>query len=157
MVDGDSNLIDGRVLRLHFSCQAELPYGSCLRVTSSNAMCASTLSRESTDGDEGDRNNQNSIYASSVEMVTSPEEYPVWRTRTPVISVVNNASSEGIFTHRYRYLVVTPGAGTYSLDHSATITTSDDKDGYTSLDAVWEDPFWDQTVDEDRKLVRERV
>mmetsp|Transcript_56880 Transcript_56880/g.138475 ORF Transcript_56880/g.138475 Transcript_56880/m.138475 type:complete len:1411 (+) Transcript_56880:138-4370(+) len=68
------------------------------------------------------------IYASSVEMVTSPETYPVWQTKRPVIVVLNppsghippSAGTAGGITgagsgvrkqkHYYRYLVVTPGA-----------------------------------------------
>ena len=61
-------------------------------------------------------------YASSVEMVTCPDTYPVWRTRKPVVIVLpdpkkaaNNDTTadsmeEGVYHHRYRYLVVTPGA-----------------------------------------------
>ena len=78
-------------------------------------------------------------YASSVEMVTSPETYPIWRTKRPVVLVLpdrNNSGTEyeenadgtmdmdadaddenepgaasgGVFHHHYRYLVVTPGA-----------------------------------------------
>jgi len=48
-------------------------------------------------------------YASSVEMVTSPEEWPVWRTRKPVIIALRHHHGR-VEQHRYRYMVVTPGA-----------------------------------------------
>jgi len=73
---------------------------------------------------------QSTLYSSSIEMVTTPETYPLWRTKTPVIVVVGNnakqasdGSAEGgtaikqesakdfrYIHHRYRYMVVTPGA-----------------------------------------------
>jgi len=65
-------------------------------------------------------------YASSVEMVTCPDTYPLWRTRRPVVLVLtdpppkladddgdNNktgSAESGVFHHHYRYLAVTPGA-----------------------------------------------
>ena len=74
-------------------------------------------------------------YVSSVEMVTSPEMYPIWRTRRPVVLVLTDKKSrreseddmeadnnhhnhddnqQQVYRHNYRYLVVTPGAGTGS-------------------------------------------
>ncbi|KAL7552438.1 hypothetical protein ACHAWF_015709, partial [Thalassiosira exigua] len=58
-------------------------------------------------------------YASSVEMVTCPATYPVWRTRKPVVVALTDGAG-GAFRHHYRYLVVTPGAdndGAHGLAH----------------------------------------
>jgi hypothetical protein len=47
-------------------------------------------------------------YASSVEMVTSPDQWPLWKTKKPV--VISLRHHHGRFEqHRYRYMVVTPG------------------------------------------------
>ena len=51
----------------------------------------------------------------SMEMVTCPEEYPIWRTRMPIVLVLTHptksgAAGSGAFHHYYRYLAVTPGA-----------------------------------------------
>jgi hypothetical protein len=79
----------------------------------------------------GVRDSRSRWYASSVEMVTTPETYPLWRTRRPVIVALTDATatttsngtdsmqqeeeaSSGVHHHRYRYLVVTPGAETES-------------------------------------------
>ena len=45
-------------------------------------------------------------------MVTTPETYPVWRTRKPVVVVLNRhaATKKSVQHHYYRYLVVSPGA-----------------------------------------------
>ena len=73
-------------------------------------------------------------YVSSVEMVTTPETYPIWRTRKPVVLALTDKESKqesvddmdaddddgdgnvnvksAVFHHTYRYLVVTPGAET---------------------------------------------
>jgi len=130
-VRGDSY---GRVVKLHFACRAELPIGSTLRVTSSQLWApgtltpsdptdAKTVSQQATetglpdksnvDGDDGAlAGMSHSIiqsYASSVEMVTSPDQWPLWTTNKPV--VVSLRHHHGRFEqHRYRYLVVTPGA-----------------------------------------------
>ena len=48
-------------------------------------------------------------YASSVEMVTCPDTYPLWRTKKPVI--VSLRHHHGRYEHHhYRYMVVNPGA-----------------------------------------------
>jgi hypothetical protein len=150
------DIANGKVLKLHFACHAELPHGSSLRITASNSLLAPTVdTRQPTDTDV-DENSQHSIYASSVEMVTSPDEYPVWRTRTPVICVVNNVSNDSVFKHRYKYLVVTPGAGPCDGDESENeneVKTSDDQDGRVDV-TVWEDPFSKQTSGHDAKVVR---
>lgn len=121
----------GKVLRLHFACHAELPIGSSLRVTSSTLWApgslanahdssdasyadsrAATSEGQANSGQEDLNSTQQSyvgLYASSVEMVTSPEEYPLWRTKNPVI-VIANGNDNATLNHRYRYMVVTPGA-----------------------------------------------
>lgn len=136
---------EGRVLRLHFSCRAELPHGSSLRVTSSN-MWGSEVGNGSITKQNGGHfepgqadSGQAAIFATSVEMVTTPDTYPLWRTRKPVICVVNHISSTKVFRHRYRYLVVTPGAGIHDGYDSKMLTT-DHFDGVVDV-TEWEDPF----------------
>ena len=51
------------------------------------------------------------VASNSIEMVTCPATYPLWRTKRPVvIAVSNNSKAGGILRHRYRYVAVTPGA-----------------------------------------------
>jgi hypothetical protein len=90
------------------------------------------------DPGKGD-SDQAAIFATSVEMVTTPDTYPVWRTRKPVICVVNHISSTKVFRHRYRYLVVTPGAGTHD-NYDSKMLTTDHFDGFVDV-TEWEDPF----------------
>ncbi|GKY96224.1 hypothetical protein MPSEU_000582300 [Mayamaea pseudoterrestris] len=109
------------------------------------------------------------LYASSIEMVTTPETYPVWKTRRPVILVVHahdnhnkggNTSSSNLSApprrriqhHYYRYLVVCPGAAAENvLEQPADllmedvslgnlISTSNEEFGSTPV-MQWEDPF----------------
>lgn len=88
-------------------------------------------------------------YASSVEMVTSPETYPIWRTKRPVVIVLtdrNDGSSgmddgdgdggpsySGVYHHRYRYLVVTPGAETSGAHGLLPYSIDSDMDDIKSL------------------------
>mmetsp|Transcript_11069 Transcript_11069/g.17059 ORF Transcript_11069/g.17059 Transcript_11069/m.17059 type:complete len:1126 (+) Transcript_11069:150-3527(+) len=130
-MEGDQPL-PGRVIRLHFKCRAELPIGSSLRVTGStlwspghlaqedpmhsHALASQTASQApilSTGGEDWVDADifgtiQSSMYTSSIEMYTTPETYPLWQTRRPVVIVLHK--SKGIHHHYYRYLVVTPGA-----------------------------------------------
>lgn len=165
----------GRVVRLHFACKAELPIGSSLRVTSSHlfdpgsltpadpndAKSASATAAHSSLPDNANMDiSQMSLsvqqsYASSVEMVTSPDEWPVWRTRKPVVITLRHHHGK-VEQHRYRYLVVTPGAQENELiDGSAefmqdvelqgasgmgAVTTQDDNYIGTNV-MLWEDPF----------------
>ena len=100
------------------------------------------------------------LYASSVEMVTTPETYPIWRTRRPVVLVVHcNKKSGGrkLQHHYYRYLVVSPGGNVSALmggggvemeddvfvDPSVSqylVSTSNEDVGSTPV-MQWEDPF----------------
>ena len=170
---------EGRVLRLHFACRAALPHGSTLRVTSTRLWAPDSSSahitegeapqgsEDSTDFDHHGADADKHMYASSVEMVTTPETYPVWRTRTPVV-VVANAAGGDVQKHRYRYMVVTPGVNIEGLDdddlgeeaeemvtaeaaptdspeHAARLgggahTTDESGDGPLSV-MMWEDPF----------------
>jgi hypothetical protein len=165
----------GRVVRLHFACKAELPIGSSLRVTSSHlfdpgsltpadpndAKSASATAAQSSLPDNANMDiSQMSLsvqqsYASSVEMVTSPDEWPVWRTRKPVVITLRHHHGK-VEQHRYRYLVVNPGAQDNELiDGSAefmqdvelhgasgmgAVTTQDDNYIGTNV-MLWEDPF----------------
>jgi len=131
---GDPPPAEGRVLRLHFACRAALPHGSTLRVTSTRLWAPDSSSAHITEGEtahvsgggggsedsaadfdhHGPADSDRNMYASSVEMVTTPDAYPVWRTRTPVVVVANSAGGT-VQKHRYRYMVVTPGVDTDAL------------------------------------------
>lgn len=163
-------------MRIHFQCRAELPIGSFLRVTGSSlwspgtsasdpAEAAPVVGRteqagfpvaEHLDMEVNHRNNTsfNSLYTSSVEMVTTPEDYPLWRTRKPVVVVLNRhaAAKKSVQHHYYRYLVVSPGTtgDPYSDDDDdddderepagAIVCTSNEFIGSTVV-MQWEDPF----------------
>lgn len=97
----------------------------------------------------------NQFLQNSVEMVTTPETYPVWKTRKPVVvidegggvgqdekirmaktleeggddSEIVVSSSAGPLMHRYRYLAVTPGA---TIDWSLCIKKEHNDDGSAS-------------------------
>lgn len=167
----------GRVVRLHFACRAKLPIGSSLRVTSSHlfdpgsltpadpsdAKSASALAAKSSLPDNANMDisqmafDVQQSYASSVEMVTTPEEWPLWRTRKPVVITLRHHHGK-VEQHRYRYLVVTPGAQDNELVqgddgdddmqgievHGArgmgAVTSQDDN--FIGADVMlWEDPF----------------
>ena len=53
----------------------------------------------------------NRLLHNTVEMYTTPEMYPIWKTSRPVV-VIDNQPHEGEeeLIHRYRYVAVTPGA-----------------------------------------------
>lgn len=88
------------------------------------------------------------LYASSVEMVTTPDTYPLWKTRKPVVLVLNGGRNRAVQHHYYRYLVVCPGAtldsGELLIDpddpSSALVSTSNELVGSTPV-MEWEDPF----------------
>ena len=69
-------------------------------------------------------------------------------TRTPVVVVTNSAGGT-IQRHRYRYMVVTPGASIDGLDGGEEIVadtgilTTDDAGGGPMSVMMWEDPFHD--------------
>jgi hypothetical protein len=190
--------LPGRVIRLHFTCHAELPIGSTLRVTGStlwapgaaaldpseagaayvheqaegfpvNTQSPESIMDESMESTAATSSLMNGrpLYASSIEMVTTPETYPVWKTRRPVIIVSHatqqqsNNTTQSTSTsapprrriqhHYYRYLVVCPGAaadddtrGGESIlndqDSSPIISTSNEEIGSTPV-MQWEDPF----------------
>jgi len=161
----------GRVVLLHFSCRAALPVGSCLRVSSSELWSPGTLTSNDPMNANGTEVSflgsevHKQHYASSVAMVTSPEEYPIWRTRTPVVVAFRNQHNRGVEQHRYRYMVVTPGADNVSNQADADADADADMDEIggrmgmnastspqNSLDEVgvkvmaWEDPFCDLEV-----------
>lgn len=152
----EDSLPPGRVVRLHFCCRAELPIGSFLRVTGSTLWApgqltaqdptnAHHISMEQTSqaipttsvlGDTLPDGSDEFNFCSSVEMVTSPDEYPIWKTRRPVVVVLHKKSQ--IQHHYYRYMVVTPGA-TSHLEENPCTTSNED----TEISAImaWEDPF----------------
>jgi len=154
----------GRVARVHFTCKADLPMGSSLRVTGNSLWAPTSLTNASdpmnahqiAQGSYGNEtedsleywfsNNPTNLYASSVEMVTTPEEHPVWKTKQPVV-VILSATNSIVQRHYYRYLVVTPGASSPTemdvLNESNVdtmdISTSDGRDGTINVMA-WEQP-----------------
>mmetsp|Transcript_4143 Transcript_4143/g.11864 ORF Transcript_4143/g.11864 Transcript_4143/m.11864 type:complete len:1271 (-) Transcript_4143:633-4445(-) len=162
----------GRVVRIHFTCRAELPMGSSLRVTGSSLwaptsltspsdpMNAHTIAQEtaavagfpSFGNDAEDsleywlNNTPTNLYSSSVEMVTTPETYPVWKTKQPVVIVLNETTTDKQ-RHYYRYLVVTPGASSPTETdvmgetevQTMDISTSDGHDGTVNV-MMWEEP-----------------
>lgn len=188
--------LNGRVVRLHFKCRAELPIGSYLRVTGCTLWAPGTSAQDPTDAhqiakeealegfpvrdpeEEAAANldmegvggfdeettgmpTTQSMYTSSVELVTTPEEYPIWRTRRPVVVVLHKHPKQ-IQHHFYRYMVVTPGAttetGALTMAELAATSNDDDDGGDGMLDAgggvntseentgstrvmMWEDPF----------------
>lgn len=91
-------------------------------------------------------NTPTNLYASSVEMVTTPDTYPVWKTKQPVVIVLNETTTDKQ-RHYYRYLVVTPGASTtMDMDvlgekdvQTMDISTSDGHDGTVNV-MMWEEP-----------------
>lgn len=165
----------GRVVRLHFRCHAALPIGSFLRVTGSTLWAPGTAAYDPTDAspaigrteaagfpvpnhEENDLSDSvipvSALYTSSVEMVTTPDEYPVWRTRKPVV-VVWHHSHKTVQHHYYRYLVVSPGGGVSEFnimggdaedmetdmdDYPTMVSTSNEGTGQTVV-MQWEDPF----------------
>jgi hypothetical protein len=174
----------GRVVRLYFMCRAELPIGSLLRVTGSSLWAPPALGTPSdpmnahhiaheesgeafpTTAVGGDTVEESleywyrhptSLYASSVEMVTTPDTYPVWRTSKPVIIVLHPTAS-AIQHHYYRYLVVTPGAnpngtggagggsasgGKDNEDDTMDIATGNEMTLLPTPVMMWEQPFPD--------------
>lgn len=184
-----SQELTGRVVRLHFSCHAELPIGSFLRVTGSTLWAPGTSATDPADAapavgrteqgafpinDQetigGDTNSSypsaQALYTSSVEMVTTPEQYPIWKTRKPVVVVVHNHKKQ-VQHHYYRYLVVSPGAGAAEAgrlgvasddevmevaDEDGTdplaaseaanlVSTANESTGQSTHVMLWEDPY----------------
>ncbi len=149
----------GRVVRLHFECHAELPIGSYLRVTGSSLWAPNALGTPSdpmnahhiaqerqqdaafagaVDDTDYWYSHPTNLYTSSVEMVTSPETYPRWKTKQPVIVVLHTTHS-AIQHHYYRYLVVTPGAS--AEDTGLIASTGNDALGGVNEVMMWEEPF----------------
>ena len=73
---------------------------------------SSVLERQALQG--GIHDDRSSWHATSIEMVTSPKTYPLWRTRRPVIVTLTDPRDgrdmEKVIHHQYRYLVATPGS-----------------------------------------------
>lgn len=175
--DTDDSL-SGRVSRLHFQCRAELPIGSTLRVTGSSLWSPTHLTHE--DPTQGQSiasqtasqtpyapagtedwvdvsmfdQSHATMYTSSIEMYTTPETYPLWKTRRPVVILLNKA--RGIHHHYYRYLVVTPGAKNEDIgaasamedddvsdteSEKAEVATTSNEYSESSQVMLWEDPF----------------
>jgi hypothetical protein len=97
--------------------------------------------------------------------VTSPETYPIWKTRKPVILLWNRrhgSSNANVLHHYYRYLVVSPGTvrnphvlpnvavtggssgGTATTSTSTIVqasTSSETTNTGSTIVLEWEDPF----------------
>jgi len=161
----------GRVVLLHFACRAPLPIGSSLRVTSSRLWSLGSFSTFASSADvemDDELLLQNHHYANSVEMVTTPEEWPVWRTRTPVVVVLRQNHNK-VEQHRYRYMVFSPGAKNEgNASNAETLTTEqsgDETDAGTDVDdnndfssvgtevISWEDPFHNRDKGEMKHIV----
>jgi len=191
--DNTAPPLNGRVVRLHFKCRAELPIGSYLRVTGCTLWAPGSSAQDPTDAhqiaqeeaskafpvaenaeeaavesiDQIDEElagmpSTSSMYTSSVELVTTPDEYPIWRTRRPVVVVLHKHPKQ-IQHHYYRYMVVTPGAttetGALTMAELAAEQEDDDEDNEEFVDGggvstseentssgttrvmMWEDPF----------------
>lgn len=65
-----------------------------------------------------------SMYANSVEMITSNELYPIFRTKSPVIIILNHPSRKSVQHHYYRYMVVSPAVDT-SREESTNIVQTE--------------------------------
>lgn len=151
----------GSVVRAHFKCHAELPIGSFLRVTGSTLWAPGTQATDPSDAiptvgkaeqaafpvsdEDHSIMNLHALYTSSVEMVTTPDEYPIWRTRKPVVIVMHN-SRKTVQHHYYRYMVVSPGGSLHDLEvdedeeNALLVCTSNEDTGSTPV-MQWEDPF----------------
>lgn len=176
----------GRVVRLHFTCRAELPLGSFLRVTGSTLWAPGTAANDPADAavvvdrteaaafpaphveseeslvGSGQDTTTSDLYTSSVEMVTTPEEYPVWRTRRPVVIVLPQNRKHMTHHHYYRYLIVSPGGKLSQgyvdeedeevMEEDTTtgslpvVSTSNEGVGSTAV-IEWEDPFASQRTE----------
>jgi hypothetical protein len=104
---GGGNSIAGRVARLHFSCRAAIPMGSSLRVsTTLDASSSAAMSGTTGGSSSGD---VQATYQNSIEMITTPELYPIFKTKRPVIVVLHHPSHrKNVQHHYYRYMVVSP-------------------------------------------------
>jgi hypothetical protein len=145
--------LTGRVVRLHFCCHAELPIGSFLRVTGSTLWAPGTSAADPADSSTAmgraeqaafltsqEGGGMGALYTSSIEMVTTPSTYPIWRTRKPCIVVLNPARKT-VQHHYYRYLVVSPGGREGdSPEDELMVSTSQEMSGTTAV-MQWEDPF----------------
>ena len=62
----------------------------------------------------------NRLLQNTVEMFTTPETYPIWKTKRPVVVIDEGGTNDGeegeiaggggLMVHNYRYVAVTPGA-----------------------------------------------
>mmetsp|Transcript_18824 Transcript_18824/g.37984 ORF Transcript_18824/g.37984 Transcript_18824/m.37984 type:complete len:1293 (+) Transcript_18824:109-3987(+) len=110
----------GKILRLHFSCHAELPLGTTLRVTSTigpppqndvpddnkdnngagdDHSVSSDIFSTGTLADKGSvsanlARMHNRLLQNTVEMYTDPESYPIWKTTKPVVVIDDGGSAE---------------------------------------------------------------
>ena len=142
---------------MHFTCRAELPIGSSLRITGPTLWSPSATGLQATSsttptaaistasaatpttaaaGGAADASTFSTALASSVaaataashaidesilaanclssmttvELITTPETYPIWKTKTPVVIVLHKTKAQQIQHYYYRYFVMTPGA-----------------------------------------------
>ena len=110
----------GKIHRLHFSCHAELPLGTTLRVTSTigpppqndvpddnkdgaaggdDHSVSSDIFSTGTLADKGSvsanlARMHNRLLQNTVEMYTDPESYPIWKTTKPVVVIDDGGTTE---------------------------------------------------------------
>ena len=119
----------GRTHRLHFAIHAALPIGTTLRVAAFGYQATYNNDPVDTEPkiatpeagpqwlDVIPREYRRQLH-DSIELYTTPETYPIWRTDRPVVTIDDGggtATNEPLL-YRYRYVAVTPGA---SIDWNA--------------------------------------
>lgn len=137
----------GHTHRLHFAIHAALPMGTTLRVTTAFG-CQVTFNNDPVDNepkiattpdtlpqwlDVIPRDYRRQLH-DSVELYTTPEIYPLWRTTRPVVMIDDGGgtATNGPLLYRYRYVAITPGA---SIDWNAFSSESDAVEGEILEDA----------------------
>ncbi|KAL3826455.1 hypothetical protein ACHAXA_011264 [Cyclostephanos tholiformis] len=103
----------GKVHRLHFAIRANLPVGTTLRVATSSSTSPPTAAIDCDDHDDYDYGipsgtptattswldalppDDRRLLRDSVELYTTPETYPLWRTRRPVVVIDDGGEDRG--------------------------------------------------------------
>ena len=174
------HLPTGRVVRMHFTCRAELPIGSSLRITGPTLWSPSATGLQATSttpaaaistasaatpttaaagAGAADASSFSTALASSVaaataashaidesilaanclssmttvELITTPETYPIWKTKTPVVIVLHKTKAQQIQHYYYRYFVMTPGATMEEYILTPTNNNNNNKGGDTAM------------------------
>ena len=139
----------GRTHRLHFAIHATLPIGTTLRVVAFGYQA--TYNNDPVDIEPKIETTPDTLpqwldvipreyrrqLRDSVELYTTPETYPLWRTDRPVVTIDDGgggsaATKNGPLLYRYRYVAITPGA---SIDWNAFESEGDAVEGELLEDA----------------------